>query len=275
MSKAQLEQGYTPFANKLLEAILRGKWTNYEMKVILAVARSTYGWSRKESSLSSGDISRLTGIDRAHVKRELKKLIRDCVISSRAGSRAGSENILGLNPDFSSWKGRFRSVDKLEPLQAPLNGTGGASTGPTMEPLQAPLNGMSGASTGPTCGASTGPTIKQENNRFLNQAIKQDTARLVDKLSNEKSFNGQTVKIAAVLKGREAELKAGANPAALVDSICQVSKFERSRVWAYVVQSRKANNPSGWLVNVLANGRYTPADWAAEEASNERRRFQD
>lgn len=275
MAKAQLEDGYTPIANKLLEAILRGKWTHYEMKVVLAVARASYGWSRKETGLSHGDISRMTDILRCNVYRTVKTLTRDNVLKTRRGSRSGSENVLAINPDFSSWKGRFRSVDKLSSAEKTGSGIGVFHREDRLSSTEKTESGNGVFHREDKTVFRGEDTINQENNGFLNQAIKQDTARLVDNLSKEKSFNGQTVKLSAILKGREAELKAGANPAALVDSLCQVSKFERSRVWAYVVQSRKANNPSGWLVNVLANGRYTPADWAAEEASNERRRFQD
>jgi phage replication O-like protein O len=96
MASPQVENGYTPFANELLEAILRTPLTSREQKCLLAVARETYGWSKKAKGVTAYRISTLTGIQRTQVSRALKALKARNIISN------GSEGI-GVQKDYEAW----------------------------------------------------------------------------------------------------------------------------------------------------------------------------
>lgn len=83
----QLEDGYTPIANELLESILRSNINKQELFVILAIIRQTYGWKRKEAEISFNLFQKLTGIDRRNVARSIKSLLAKNLISRQPGTK--------------------------------------------------------------------------------------------------------------------------------------------------------------------------------------------
>lgn len=109
----QLEHGYTRIAHTLLEAILQYPFTGGELKLVLAVIRSTYGWGRKEALLFVVELARLSGMSERHTKRLLQKLARDQVIVKRRITRV--RVVIGLNKHFSTWRLRRKSSDAAVP----------------------------------------------------------------------------------------------------------------------------------------------------------------
>jgi len=82
----QLENGYTPIANELLEAIMSSGIGGSELKIVLAICRMTYGWSRKEAEISLSLFVKMTGIDKRHVYRAIGLLIANGLISRSEGT---------------------------------------------------------------------------------------------------------------------------------------------------------------------------------------------
>ena len=83
----QLENGYTPIANELLEGILLAGLGSAEIKVMLVIFRQTYGWSRKEAEISTSFFERFTGLGRRHVVRAVKILLDRGLITRSHGTK--------------------------------------------------------------------------------------------------------------------------------------------------------------------------------------------
>jgi phage replication O-like protein O len=97
----QLENGHTRVANELLEAITVYPFTMAQLKVILAVIRNTYGWSRKTARLSYGRLSSMTVINKRHLKRVVEELVSDGILLKQ---KEGRLNVLGINKRYTGWK---------------------------------------------------------------------------------------------------------------------------------------------------------------------------
>lgn len=107
----QCEDGYTRLANELLEALLRADLAGREWKVIMAVARKTYGYHKKADYLSHSQMAKLTAIGRPHVCTVLHGLAKRNIISVTSGGNGGL-NKLAIQKDYSKWVG------------VPVDGTG-------------------------------------------------------------------------------------------------------------------------------------------------------
>src|SRR5437763_1790095 len=56
-SKAKLDDGYLKMANRLLEAKIRARLTASESRIFDALVRMTYGWGRKEITISLRELA--------------------------------------------------------------------------------------------------------------------------------------------------------------------------------------------------------------------------
>jgi len=100
MASPQCEDGYTRIANELLSALCRVKLTLYEWRVLMALIRLTYGYNRKMSQISLGQIGRVTGIDPRLVHRAIKGLQAKNMLSV---SKEKNRLILGIQKDYERW----------------------------------------------------------------------------------------------------------------------------------------------------------------------------
>jgi phage replication O-like protein O len=117
----QKENGYTPIANELLEAILLYPFTLRQQSIVLALCRMTYGYSKKSDALSGWQIAKMIGIDRSHVSKALDELIKLNVIIKHPVGRYSHGIVvyeISLNKHYETWI----TVAKSAPLpkQPPL-----------------------------------------------------------------------------------------------------------------------------------------------------------
>jgi len=99
----QKENGYTPIANEIVEAMMRVNFSPHEMRILLFLFRKTYGWKKKSDRLSLSQFARGTGIDRRHVHRAIKNLSAKKVITvTRTGDRKALT--YRFQKDYSLWK---------------------------------------------------------------------------------------------------------------------------------------------------------------------------
>lgn len=103
MADVQLQNGYMPIANELTEAICRAKFTATELKVVLAVMRYTYGYSRKFAELSASFLASVTEIPKRSIERALSALTANKVIFSVSGGSRKDSRLLGMNKNYSDW----------------------------------------------------------------------------------------------------------------------------------------------------------------------------
>jgi len=75
LASPQIESGYSPVSNELLEAIYQTTFNATQLKIILFIIRYTFGFSRKQHKISVNFISKGTGISKRYISSELNKLI--------------------------------------------------------------------------------------------------------------------------------------------------------------------------------------------------------
>jgi len=81
MANPQKENGYTPIANELLEAILVYDFPSASpLKILLAVYRKCYGYSKSDDHLSLTQIEKLTNLSRPTVVHWLEWLVKSLLL---------------------------------------------------------------------------------------------------------------------------------------------------------------------------------------------------
>ncbi|QMJ82996.1 replication protein [Escherichia coli] len=94
---ADIDDGYTRFANELLEAIASADLTARQLKVMLAYIRKTYGFNKKTDRIADEQIAQLTGLSRQNVNKAKKELISmNCLFMDG--------NQIGVNSEVSAWQ---------------------------------------------------------------------------------------------------------------------------------------------------------------------------
>lgn len=96
MANPQIENGFLRIANEIAEALSTVSLSASESKLLWVVLRKTYGWNKKEATISVTDIQKLTGLDRRNASRAKAKLIRRNIINQASA-------YLKLNKDYDSW----------------------------------------------------------------------------------------------------------------------------------------------------------------------------
>jgi phage replication O-like protein O len=74
MADVQKEDGYTPIAHTILEALAKHVISPDEWRVLMMIFRKTYGWNKKIDSISLSEFSKFTGIKRNHISRITRQL---------------------------------------------------------------------------------------------------------------------------------------------------------------------------------------------------------
>ncbi|EHX1183286.1 replication protein [Escherichia coli] len=94
---ADIDDGYTRFANELLEAIASADLTARQLKVMLAYVRKTYGFNKKTDRIADEQIAQFTGLSRQNVNKAKKELISmNCLFMDG--------NQIGVNREVSAWQ---------------------------------------------------------------------------------------------------------------------------------------------------------------------------
>lgn len=106
MANPQKENGYTPISNELLEAIYNTQLNATQLKIIMVICRYTYGFNRKEHSLSESFISKAINISKRYVSLELNNLIDKKIITVMKPHTDTTPNILLFNKHYDEWYGR-------------------------------------------------------------------------------------------------------------------------------------------------------------------------
>ena len=104
MADVQAENGYTRIANELLEAITRYKFNGTQLKIVMAVIRYTYGFSRKDAELSLVYLSNATGVDKRNLRREINILIADKILTVTKEATFTQSRMFRINKDYEEWK---------------------------------------------------------------------------------------------------------------------------------------------------------------------------
>lgn len=116
--KADPEDGTTPIANLLLEAVAMAKLSGLQVRAILYLWRSTYGWVGKngkrikESKIGLTDWARALDSSNARVSHTLQELQDRGIIKRRLADVWGGYYYT-LNTDISKWNSDCINLPKL------------------------------------------------------------------------------------------------------------------------------------------------------------------
>ena len=132
MASPQCENGYTKIANELLEALLNHRIPGQEMRVILTIARMTYGFNKKSDQISYGQIAQMTDIPRRRVIEHVQSLVSKKALGSvNNGTR--KPLTMWINKNYEEWEdsakkdtsanGDTRGSAVIGPVPSVNNGT--------------------------------------------------------------------------------------------------------------------------------------------------------
>lgn len=105
---AHLERGYTRIANRLLEAILAASFSSCQLRAVMALARMTYGWNRKNVTVSGRELASRAGLSYTGRFREaIGELVKERVLTMTSEGQS-KPNLYGIQKVYGQW-GRFAS----------------------------------------------------------------------------------------------------------------------------------------------------------------------
>ena len=99
----QTENGYTKMANEIFDVLAQVELTGHEWRILLIVFRKTYGFNKKADSISFGQFSDLTGINRRAIIRSVKSLLLKNILHSVKNDTNGI-NSYSFNKHFPEWR---------------------------------------------------------------------------------------------------------------------------------------------------------------------------
>lgn len=97
---ADLENGYLRLANQIQDAVCKVELSGREFRVLNAVIRLTYGWSKKEDRITNSLIADKTGLAVKHVSEAVLTLATRRIILLR---RIGQTRYIGINTELHRW----------------------------------------------------------------------------------------------------------------------------------------------------------------------------
>ena len=113
MANPQKENGFTPIASELVEALAEINLSAYESRILWALFRKTYGWHKKADRVSRSQFAEITGLDPRHISRTLANLLSRNIIIKKAVSP--QVVIYSIQKDYTLWK-PSRDKDTAHPF---------------------------------------------------------------------------------------------------------------------------------------------------------------
>jgi len=102
MANPQKEDGYTPIANDILDALAKTRIAGTARQVLDAIIRKTYGWNKRWDVISLSQLSKATGLSRQHVLRARDKLIIMRLLLPKKVTGSGLSYC--FNKDYEQWR---------------------------------------------------------------------------------------------------------------------------------------------------------------------------
>lgn len=101
MANPQKENGYTPIANEILDALCRIRISGEARQVLDVILRKTYGFNKKEDRIALSQLCLGTGLKKSTICKAITKLIVMNLVTKK-GNDTGS--LYRFNKDFDTWK---------------------------------------------------------------------------------------------------------------------------------------------------------------------------
>ncbi len=97
---AKLENGYTRIANELAEALAGSSFSSSQLRVVLAVARLTYGYRKRTAQISTKKIAEACNMKLFLTQHAVADLIAAQVLFREGGQRGE----IGINNHIDQWR---------------------------------------------------------------------------------------------------------------------------------------------------------------------------
>lgn len=97
---ADLDNGYLRLANQIQDALCVVELSGREFRVLNAIVRLTYGWSKKEDRIANSLIADKTMLAVKHVSEAVLSLAYRNIIKVR---RIGQTRYIGINTCLDAW----------------------------------------------------------------------------------------------------------------------------------------------------------------------------
>jgi|GEM_PF-1784999 phage replication O-like protein O len=104
MADVQPENGFTRIANQILENIIKLSLNGTQFRIIMLVWRETYGFNRKEHSLSETFIASRLGLQRQNIHREVKGLFDSKILVIVHEATFNSSRVIAFNKNYDEWQ---------------------------------------------------------------------------------------------------------------------------------------------------------------------------
>lgn len=99
----QLDNGFTPISNEILEYITKADLNGTQYKILLIIWRLTYGWNRKSCYLSNSYLSQAIDITPRNVQREITRLLQSRIITELKRPIGTTPRIVKFNENYQEW----------------------------------------------------------------------------------------------------------------------------------------------------------------------------
>ena len=107
MTNPQKENGFTPIANELLEALAKYRIPGEQRQCLDVILRKTYGFNKKQDAISLSQFVEMTGINRQNVIRAIKGLLSKKIIRV-----IKKDNKLSHIYEFNKYYNQWQSLSK-------------------------------------------------------------------------------------------------------------------------------------------------------------------
>lgn len=101
MASPQKENGFTPIANEIVEALARTRINGEAMQVLWVIIRKTYGFNKKEDAIALSQFVEITGLPKPTVCKALNKLYALGIVTQKANAVA---NKYCFVKNYALWK---------------------------------------------------------------------------------------------------------------------------------------------------------------------------
>ncbi|SRR6266481_1119368 len=101
MASPQKENGFTPVANEIVEALARTRINGEAMQVLWVILRKTYGYQKKEDAIALSQFVEFTGLKRQTVYKAIHKLLMLGIVTQKGSTIANKYCFI---KNYALWK---------------------------------------------------------------------------------------------------------------------------------------------------------------------------
>lgn len=117
MSCPQKENGFTPIANELMDALCRHRIPGEDRQILDVIFRKTYGFNKQDDFISLSQFEGMTGIKKPNIISCLKSLLSKRIIIIQMDNKM--RKVYRINKDYEKWI-RYANRSQLSKRITPI-----------------------------------------------------------------------------------------------------------------------------------------------------------